>query len=70
MFRKPSRPLAKQLPALTSTVQSGAQQHRLLRWAWPAFTVAECVKPHETDLIGIEGASHQFDGPQNMPAPA
>ena len=31
---------------------------------------AECVKPRETDLIGIEGASHQFDAPRNMPAPA
>ena len=43
MLRKLRSQLANQLAVLPSTAQSGAQQRRLLRWTWPAFTVALAV---------------------------
>ncbi|HSH81672.1 MAG TPA: hypothetical protein VLA19_24360 [Herpetosiphonaceae bacterium] len=43
MFRKLSSPTVKQFSVLTLSVQSDERQRRLLRWTWPAFTVALAV---------------------------
>ena len=43
MFRQLRRPLAQRRFGRTPTGQSALDQRRLLRWAWPAFTVALAV---------------------------